>query len=155
MKRFLNAQDIEYKLANSLDNVSKQTRSRIMSCVRSSGNKSTEARLRAFLVRQGIRGWRLHPSGIKGKPDFVFEKERIAIFVDGAFWHGAPGFTRFPKSRTHYWKPKIEKNKQRDKQVTNHLRRKGWAVMRFWDFQLRENPVSVVRAIKKKIIQRN
>ncbi len=154
MRLFHGVKCTERELEGSLDKVSKQTRSRIMSRVRSTGNKSTEARLRAFLAQSGIRGWRLRPPGIEGKPDFAFEKERVAIFVDGAFWHGAPGFARFPKSRTDYWKPKIERNKQRDRHVTNQLRRKGWAVMRFWDFELHDDPMAIVKAIKKKVQQR-
>jgi len=136
---------------DNVDRVSKETRSMIMSRVRSTGNRTTEARLRAYLVQRGIRGWRVRPSGIEGKPDFVFEWPRLAIFVDGSFWHGAPGFTRFPKSRTDYWKPKIERNRERDRQVTNSLRRRGWAVMRFWDSELSENPMALVKAIVKKL----
>ncbi len=138
-----------------MDRVSKTTRSRIMSCVRSTGNKSTEARLRAYLANSGIRGWQVRPAEPEGKPDFVFDVARVAVFVDGAFWHGAPGFTRFPKSRAHYWKPKIERNRQRDREVTRRLRAQGWAVLRFWDYELQDNPKMVVKKIRKKVQQRS
>ena len=134
-----------------MDRVSEESRSRIMSCVRSHGNKTTEARLRAYLVSCGIKGWKLRSQGIIGKPDFVFPKERVAVFVDGAFWHGAPGFKRFPKSRTGYWKQKIERNKKRDIEVTNRLRSQGWSVLRFWDFDLKADPIAVIMIIKKKV----
>ena len=138
-----------------MDKVSKATRSRIMSRVRSTGNKTTEARLRAYLASSRVKGWKLRPSEPDGKPDFVFEAARLAVFVDGAFWHGAPGFTRFPKSRVDYWKRKIQRNKQRDIEVTRRLRAKGWAVLRFWDYELRQNPGIVVAKIKKKVQKRS
>jgi len=125
-----------------------------MSSIRSKGNKSTEWRLRALLVRYGLRGWKVRVTELEGKPDFVFEKLRVAIFVDGAFWHGAPGFTRFPKSRKRYWKAKIARNKERDKEVTRRLRARGWAVLRFWDYELRENPKAVMGRIRKKLAAR-
>lgn len=137
-----------------VDTVKKCDRSRIMSRIRSEGNRSTELFLRALLVRNAMRGWRVRPAGVLGKPDFVFTKERIAIFVDGAFWHGAPGFNRFPKSRIEYWKPKIEGNRRRDKLVSSSLRHKGWAVLRFWDSDLRDNSSGVIKKIQRRIQQR-
>lgn len=130
------------------DRVSKITRSQIMSQVRSTGNRSTELRLRAYLVRYALRGWCIQPQGIIGNPDFAFKPERIAIFVDGAFWHGAPGFGRFPKSRLDYWTPKIERNKQRDREVSDKLTQEGWIVLRFWDYQLADDPNAVIATIK-------
>lgn len=96
----------------------------------------------------------MRPAGITGKPDFTFPDERIAIFMDGAFWHGAPQFNRFPKSNVDYWKPKIEGNRRRDKIVTNQLRRRGWAVLRFWDYELKDNPQEIIKRIRNKVKQR-
>lgn len=124
-----------------------------MSQIRSHNNRSTELFLRALLIGRGMRGWSVRPAGLVGKPDFIFKLERVAIFVDGDFWHGAPNFTRFPKSRTSYWKKKIESNQKRDKIVTNKLRRQGWAVLRFWDSELHNNSLNVINEIEK-IIQR-
>lgn len=125
-----------------------------MSRVRSKNNRSTELLLRALLIRSGIRGWKVRAPNVFGNPDFVFTLERIAVFVDGAFWHGAPNFKRFPKSRVEYWRPKIEGNRKRDKIVTFTLRRHGWAVLRFWDYDLRDHAENVIERIKKKIQQR-
>lgn len=108
-----------------------------------------------MLTRSGVRGWKVRPSELDGKPDFTFPDVRVAVFVDGAFWHGAPGFSRFPKSRVDYWKPKIEGNRQRDREITKRLRGKGWAVMRFWDYELRDNPRDVIAKIRKKVQQRS
>jgi len=137
-----------------VDRVKKRDRSRIMSRIRSKENRSTEWVLRALLVRHAMRGWRVRPADVLGKPDFVFTRERIAIFVDGAFWHGAPGFKRFPKSRIEYWKPKIEGNRRRDKLVSSSLRHQGWAVLRFWDTDLHDNSSGVIKKIQKRVQQR-
>ena len=137
-----------------VDTVKKRERSRIMSRIRSKENRSTELFLRSLLIHHGMRGWRVRPADVLGKPDFVFTKERIAIFVDGEFWHGAPNFKRFPKSRIEYWKPKIEGNRRRDKLVSSSLRHKGWAVLRFWDTDLRDNSSSVINKIQRTVKQR-
>jgi len=137
-----------------MDTVKKSVRSRIMSKIRSKENRTTELFLRALLVRHGFRGWRVRPADVLGKPDFVFAKERIAIFVDGAFWHGAPDFKRFPKSRIEYWKPKIEGNRRRDKLVSSSLRHRGWAVLRFWDTDLRNDSAGVIREIQRTLRRR-
>jgi DNA mismatch endonuclease, patch repair protein len=137
-----------------VDKVNRKTRSKIMSNVRSKGNKTTEWRLRSFLIREGIKGWRVHRQGIFGNPDFVFISIKVAIFVDGAFWHGAPDFSHFPKSRLEYWKPKIEGNVKRDKKVNRTLKKQGWFVLRFWDYQLKENIIDVLVSIKKAIAKR-
>jgi DNA mismatch endonuclease (patch repair protein) len=138
----------------TMDKYSPETRSRMMSAVRSRGNRTTEKRLRAHLIRAGIRGWSVHPAGITGAPDFVFAKEKVAIFVDGAFWHGAPGFNRFPKTRVEFWTKKIERNKQRDLAVSRALRAKGWSVRRFWDYQLERDSRGVVSVIRECLKRR-
>jgi DNA mismatch endonuclease (patch repair protein) len=137
-----------------VDTVKSLERSRIMSKIRSKNNRTTELCLRSLLVRNCLRGWKVRPKGIPGNPDFVFTKERIAIFVDGSFWHGAPGFKRYPKTRIEYWKPKIEGNRRRDKLISSALRRQGWSVLRFWDTDLHDNPSGVIKKIQRSIQQR-
>src|SRR5258708_11933765 len=90
----------------SMDKYSAETRSRMMAAVCSRGNRSTEKRLRAGLVRAGIRGWTVQPDGVIGNPDFIFPRCKLAVFVDGAFLHGAPRFYRIPQSRLSYWSGK-------------------------------------------------
>jgi DNA mismatch endonuclease (patch repair protein) len=118
-----------------LDRVSPQTRSQVMSKVKSRGNKSTEWRLRAALIRAGIRGWTMN-SNLPGKPDFVFEAARLAVFVDGCFWHGCPKCKKMPTSNAAYWTAKIEKNRERDRQTNSTLRRLGWKVIRIWEHEM-------------------
>lgn len=134
-----------------MDKFRPEVRSRIMSAVRSHGNRTTEKRLRAHLVRAGIRGWKVQPSGLTGAPDFAFFEHRLAVFVDGAFWHGSPEFTRFPKSRVSFWREKIERNRQRDQGVNRTLRQSGWSVLRLWDYELEHDPTAVLNKLKRRL----
>lgn len=79
------------------DVFTKKKRSQIMAAVRSTGNRTTELRLASILRANGITGWRRHQP-LPGKPDFVFRRERLAVFADGCFWHGCPRHLRMPFS---------------------------------------------------------
>src|SRR5208283_3651906 len=93
----------------------------------------------------GITGWRRN-YGLVGKPDFVFPKEKIAMFVDGCFCHGCTKHRRKPKSNQQYWTIKIDRNTRRDKSITKALREKGWAVVRIWEHELKgEDPLKKVK----------
>src|SRR5271157_3554075 len=97
-------------------------RSRIMSAIRGKSNKTTEVRLRMALVRHGVKGWVLHPGGLQGTPDFYFPGSRLAVFVDGCFWHSCPRCGHTPKTRSEFWRAKLGRNKQRDKQTSALLK---------------------------------
>jgi DNA mismatch endonuclease (patch repair protein) len=125
-----------------------EQRSRNMSAIRSRGNSSTEQALRFRLVRAGVRGWKLCSSDVVGKPDFVFSVERVAIFVDGCYWHGCPRCYRAPTSNTGYWGEKYSRNKRRDRAVSRFLRREGWRVLRIWEHEVNERPQSVIERVK-------
>ena len=131
-----------------MDKVDKATRSRIMASVRSVGNRSTERRLRAYLVQRGVGGWRVRPKGITGKPDFAFPSLRIAVFVDGCFWHGCPVCGRPPHSNVEYWGPKVAMNRTRDEAVTSDLQKTGWKVLRIWEHEIRQTPSLIVGRIQ-------
>ncbi len=133
-----------------MDTVSRETRSRVMARVRSHGNKSTELRLRGALVRAGVRGWKVNPGGIEGKPDFVFSREHLLVFVDGCFWHGCPRCHRPPSSNRAYWTKKVLRNRNRDLAVSDHLKRAGWHVIRVWEHELVQTDV-VVRRISSRL----
>ena len=129
------------------DTFTREERSRIMSRIRSRGNVATELRFIEILRAHKIAGWR-RPVNLPGRPDFVFRKERVAVFVDGDFWHGNPRGFRLPKSNVKYWEKKILSNRKRDKKVNRELRDRGWVVLRFWQSSLK-NEKAVVRRIAK------
>ena len=131
-----------------MDNVSPRVRSRTMAAVKSTGNRSTERVLRARLVRGGLRGWRLHAKDVAGCPDFVFDATRLAVFVDGCFWHGCPSCHRPPSSNQEYWTKKVERNTTRDRRNTRLLRKDGWRVLRVWEHELKIDAAKVVRRIE-------
>jgi DNA mismatch endonuclease (patch repair protein) len=118
-----------------------------MAAVRSRGNKSTERTVRAMLMRAGLKGWRVCAPEIEGKPDFAFEVEHLAIFVDGCHWHGCPQCYRAPATNTAYWSGKLARNRKRDKIVSRKLRHSGWRVMRFWEHEVRDCPGKVISRI--------
>jgi DNA mismatch endonuclease (patch repair protein) len=114
------------------DIVSKKTRSRMMSGIRGKGNKSTEILLAKFFRKNGIGGWRRHQP-ITGKPDFVFLNRKVAVFVDGCFWHGCPRCYKKPSTNRKFWAEKLASNIKRDRMVNLILRREGWTVVRIWE----------------------
>lgn len=114
---------------------SKQKRSEVMSLIRSRGNKATELQLIAIFRECGITGWRRNQA-LLGKPDFTFRRERVAVFVDGCFWHGCAKCYRRPGSNQKYWDAKISANRKRDRYVSRELRSLGWQVVRIWQHQL-------------------
>lgn len=107
-------------------------RSRIMSAVRSTGNRSTEEALAALLRKHGLKGWRRHVP-LPGRPDFAWPRQRVAIFVDGCFWHGCPRCYMAPRHNARFWREKVEANRRRDVRVARQLRRQGWSVLRVWE----------------------
>jgi len=119
-----------------MDVFTKEKRSEVMSLIRNKGNKQTELRLVKLLRERGIRGWR-RGSKLPGHPDFVFSRARLAVFVDGCFWHGCPKHCRIPKTQKKFWHEKIETNKKRDRKKTRELKKLGWRVMRIWQHSLR------------------
>lgn len=120
------------------DVFTKEKRSEIMSRVRGSGNLATEQKLIKLFRDYSITGWRRNYP-LFGKPDFVFPKKKIAIFVDGEFWHGHSTLGQLPKTNTKFWAEKIDKNKERDRLVNRILKEKGWIVVRIWQHQLKSS----------------
>lgn len=112
-------------------------RSAVMALIRGSGNKDTELRMITLLRAHGITGWR-RGVALFGKPDFVFRRERVVVFVDGCFWHGCPKpkHAPLPKNRAEWWAAKLARNRQRDRLVTRTLRTQGWSVVRIWECDL-------------------
>ncbi len=120
------------------DVFSKSKRSEVMRAVKSRGNKSTELKLIEIFKNRKIIGWRRNYK-LFGKPDFVFPKQRLAIFLDGCFWHGHDCRNTKPAENADYWRLKIERNKTRDELVSKTLAEKGWRVLRIWECQIAKN----------------
>jgi DNA mismatch endonuclease, patch repair protein len=129
-------------------------RSQVMRAVRSKGNRSTELALVNAFRAYRITGWRRH-APIVGKPDFIFRSSRVAVFVDGCFWHGCPSCGSVPESNVEYWKNKISRNILRDRRQVAQLRARGWTVIRLWEHNAKgRNLEHCVRRIQK-IIREN
>lgn len=114
----------------------KKKRSEIMRRVSSNGNKTTELRLINAFKQYGITGWKRNYK-VKGRPDFVFLKIKLAIFVDGCFWHGHDCRNTRPEDNKEYWIMKRERNMKRDKEITALFENRGWTVLRIWECQLK------------------
>ena len=128
------------------DIFSKRKRSQVMAAIRSKGNKDTELKLVSILRSHGIKGWRRHRP-LPGNPDFIFPKQRLAVFVDGCFWHGCRFCRSIPTSNRKFWKTKIERNVQRDRHVAGELADIGWGVIRIWEHELKTDCEAVRRRV--------
>lgn len=111
-------------------------RSDVMRRIRSNQNKSTELRLIQYFNEWGITGWRRNYK-VKGHPDFVFIEQRVAVFVDGCFWHGHDCRNTTPKQNADFWSKKREKNKKHDDEITALFTKRGWTVVRIWECELK------------------
>lgn len=120
-----------------MDVFTPQERSRVMAAVRSKENASTELRLLAHFRQNKIGGWR-RGSLLFGKPDFVFRTQKVAVFVDGCFWHSCSKCFRMPVANRDYWRTKTERNKARDRDVAVQLSKMGWRVIRIFECTLRD-----------------
>jgi DNA mismatch endonuclease (patch repair protein) len=129
------------------DNLTVAQRSLAMSRIRSTDTQP-ELRLRRALWAAGLRGYRVHSAKLPGKPDIVWNRRRVAVFIDGAFWHGHPTVFRPGKSGS-YWDLKIAGNRRRDRRVSRELRALGWTVLRVWDFQVERHPETCIARIVK------
>jgi DNA mismatch endonuclease, patch repair protein len=128
------------------------SRSRTMRAVRSTGNASTELRMVCILREQGLSGWRRHLP-LPGRPDFAWPKQKVALFVDGCFWHACPRCNRpLPVTNAMYWKAKVARNVARDRRVTSELRSRGWTVLRVWEHAL-ARPAALTARLRRALAQ--
>jgi DNA mismatch endonuclease, patch repair protein len=128
-----------------MDRVSKEIRSRIMAAIRSRGNATTELSLGKLLWAADLRGYRKHWR-VVGKPDFAWPGRKVAVFVDGCFWHGCR-CRYLPRTNMEFWRNKIETNKRRDRRVSRSLQRAGWKVVRIKECAVRK-PSTLTRIAK-------
>ncbi len=120
-------------------------RSRCMSRVKSKNTKP-EIRLRKALWAVGLR-YRLRYK-LPGKPDLVFVSAKLAVFVDGCFWHGCPEHATQPKTNERFWATKLGENVERDQRVNWQLRGMGWTVLRLWQHEIEGNLDNAVEQIQ-------
>ena len=126
-------------------------RSENMRAIRSRGNRTTEKRLRALLAQGRFRDWTTRPVREIGSPDFTFPKARVAIFVDGCFWHSCPRCGHVPKTNVEYWSAKIARNRRRDRAMSRAARERGYRVIRLWECQLRKAPKACLGRIQRAL----
>lgn len=130
------------------------SRGDLMARVHGIGNRTTEQRLVALLKRAGLTGWRRHQL-LYGTPDFVWPAAKVAVFVDGCFWHGhSCGRNVTPTTNAKAWQEKIQRNQARDRRVDRALRRDGWTVLRVWECALTKTPERCVARIRRQIEKR-
>ncbi len=120
-------------------------RSALMALIKGKDNASTELRLVAALRAAGLAGWR-RGLRLPGRPDLAFPAARLAVFVDGCFWHGCPRHHRLPRTRRAFWSAKVATNRRRDRRVDRQLRARGWSVMRIWEHALRRGALPATLA---------
>jgi len=109
-------------------------------------NTGPEVKLRKLLTAYGIRGYRIHYN-LPGKPDIVFTKKKIAIFIDGCFWHKCPVCFQEPETRKEFWMKKIQSNVDRDTKVNEQLKNDGWMVIRIWEHEIQKKPDTAIKKI--------
>ena len=122
------------------DRMTKEQRSKNMSHIRSK-DTSIELKVRKYLFSLGYR-YRVNYKELPGKPDIVFTKKKIAIFIHGCYWHGHNCNSRYAhvsKSNTDYWNTKIQRNQERDKRNIEQLEKDGWKVIVLWECEIKEN----------------
>lgn len=127
------------------DNMTREQRSRTMSRIRSKDTKC-EVTMRSLLHGRGWR-FRVHASNLPGCPDIVFPRFRVAVFIDGDFWHGWR-FDQWSHKLGPYWREKITRNRARDRQHASTLRSLGWRVVRLWEHQVERHPEKCLKKIE-------
>lgn len=138
-----------------MDDLTPEQRRKNMQAIRSKDTR-IELRLRKALWQKGIR-YRKNYKELPGKPDIAITKYRVAVFCDSDFFHGYDWENRNQriKSNREYWVPKIEKNMERDKIITQQLQEAGWTVLRFWEWQIKKNLDECVEIVLEAVRNRS
>ena len=119
-----------------MDNLTKEQRRKNMQHIRSTGT-APERKIMEALRKRKIY-FAAYVSKIIGKPDIVFRRKKMAVFIDSDFWHGHPKRGVMPKSNRNYWLEKIKQNKERDRKVNRELRKQGWFIIRLWEYDIKK-----------------
>lgn len=132
-----------------MDNLTKRQRKKNMQNIRSKNTLPEKLVMRVLRKRRVY--FSTHANDIEGKPDIVFRKKKIVVFIDSDFWHCHPKRFIKPKTNVKYWKAKIKHNKKRDKEVNHQLRKAGWKVIRLWEYDIKHHFNSAINKIFKAI----
>ena len=124
-------------LFHQMDNLTKEQRRKNMQNIRSKGTRAE------FIIMKALKERKIYfaknVAGITGKPDIVFRRKKVIIFIDSDFWHGNPQRCIMPKTNIPYWENKIAQNRERDRQVNKELKNNGWKVIRIWEYDIKHN----------------
>lgn len=134
------------------DRFTPEVRSRVMSSVRGK-DTGPEMAIRRLLHAAGYR-YRLHPRTVPGQPDLAFMTKKVAIFIDGCFWHGCPRHYSQPASNVSFWNRKLQSNVNRRAKVLQELRKQGWRAIQIWECRLARNPLAVLERIRRVMARR-
>jgi len=129
-----------------MDNLTSAQRAKCMAHIKRKDTKA-EIVFRKAIWHTGTKGYRIDVN-LPGRPDLFFPRYKLAIFIDGCFWHKCPKHYRPPKSNQKYWLPKMAKNVQRDREINKILKKEGWTVLRFWEHDINGNMDECVNKIK-------
>lgn len=132
-----------------MDNLTAEQRRKNMQNIRSTGTKPERMIMEALKKRRIY--FAAYVSKIKGKPDIVFRRKKVVVFIDSDFWHGHPNRCIMPKTNPEYWSRKIAGNRKRDEQVNRELTDKGWKVVRLWEYDIKHNFEQSIRSILQTI----
>lgn len=133
-----------------MDTLTPDQRRRAMQAGSRGRDTKPELVLRRALWAAGVRGYRLHRRDVPGRPDLAWLGARVAVFVDGAFWHGHPSKYKAGQSG-EFWDAKVARNVARDREVDALLEASGWRVIRVWDFAVLKDTASVVHRIADEL----
>lgn len=136
-----------------VDNLTKEQRRKNMQNIRSAGTKPERLIMRELKKRKIY--FANHALSVTGKPDIVFRRKKIAVFIDSDFWHGHPKRCIMPQTNIDYWSSKIERNRKRDKDVNRILRKDGWVVVRLWEYDVKNHFENCIKRILKALEKEN
>ena len=150
MKKTENYLNRNFKKERSDDLLPAKKRSELMAKIRSRDTKF-EREFILSLRKATRKRFRTNVASIKGKPDIVFQKDKVCVFLDSNFWHGwyYPRWKHLLKN--NFWREKIQNNRRRDRKTTAYLRKNGWIVLRFWEHDIKQNSTKVVSNIMQKL----
>lgn len=130
-----------------------ESTSRVMSANKAKNTKP-EILLRKALWHTGQKGYRLHPRDVPGRPDIIFRKSKLSVFVNGCYWHRCDKcIPSFPKSNQDFWKEKFKKNIERDARKIHELESDGWKTITIWECEIKNSLDKCVQKINDKIIE--